>query len=81
MPRLRSLRPKRPVNHLAALLREHKRASGMTSEDLGRQLGCSADHVRHQIGRPADAWTVGQIKRYCDAIGIPYEEAFAAAAK
>ncbi len=68
-------------NALAALLRGYKMASGLTSEQIGEALGITADHVRHQIGKPADQWNIGMLKRYCDILGVPYAEAMEAAAK
>lgn len=74
-------KPKPPVNHLAALLREYKRASGLTSEQLAEKLGCCDVNVRQQIGKPADQWKIGMLKKYCAAIGCPISEALEAAAK
>lgn len=76
-----AVKPKRGVNHLAMVLRGYKLASGLTSEDLGKRLGCTADNVRRQIGKPADQWNIGALLRYCDELSIPYEEALSAAAK
>ncbi|MBR1565875.1 MAG: hypothetical protein IJ649_03835, partial [Oscillospiraceae bacterium] len=62
MPRvtwLRAAKPKREVNRLAAVLRGYKLASGLTSEELGKRLNCTADNVRRQIGKPADQWNIG----------------------
>ena len=53
----------------------------MSAEEMGKRLGVTADNVRHQIGKPADQWNIGQLKRYCDVLGIPYGEALDAAAK
>lgn len=71
----------RPYNALAALLRGYKLAAGMSADEIGKRLGVTADNVRHQIGKPADQWNIGQLKRYCDVLGIPYGEALDAAAK
>ncbi len=79
MPKLR--KRTRKANALAALLRQHKLEAGLSSEEIGKRVGCTADNVRRQIGKPPERWTVGALKRYCDAIGIPYSEAFDAAAK
>ena len=80
MPKVKWIRQKK-VNHLAALLREYKRAAGMSSAEIAEKLGCTADNVRRQIGKPADKWTIGALKRYCEAIGIPLDDALEAAAK
>lgn len=71
----------KPYNALAAVLRGYKLASGLTAEQIGERLGVTGDHVKHQIAKPADRWNIGALKRFCDVIGCPYEEAFAAAAK
>ncbi len=71
----------KPYNALAATLRGYKLASGLTSEQIGKKLGVTAENVRHQIGKPANQWNIGALKKYCDVIGCPYEEALAAAAK
>lgn len=74
-------KPRKPVNHLAATLRGYKLASGLTSDEIGQRLGCSAQNVRHQMSKPAAQWQIGMLRKYCDAIGCPIEEALAAAAK
>jgi len=83
MPKVKWIGGKKPkpVNHLAGVLRAYKLASGKTSEQIGQELGVTGSHVRQHIGRPADAWNVGDLKRYCDVLGCPYDEALAAAAK
>ncbi len=74
-------KPKPKVNYLAAVLREYKRAAGLTSEKIADLLNVSPEHVRYMIGKPADKWNIGQLKEYCDVIGCPYAEALEAAAK
>lgn len=83
MPKVNLLRQKKtkPHNHLAACLRGYKLSSGLTSQDIADQLCVTADTVRHQIARPADQWRIGDLKRFCDVIGAPYDEALQAAAK
>lgn len=82
MPKIKWIgKPPPKINHLATLLRGYKLAAGMSSEELGTALGCTGDNVRHQLGKPADAWRIGELKRWCDALGVPYDEALAAAAK
>ena len=81
MPRLSWTPPRKPVNHLAAVLREYKRASGLTSDEIGAKLGCSGENVRCQIGKPAAAWNIGKLLQYCDVLGIPYDVALQAAAR
>lgn len=73
--------PKREVNYLAALMRQYKLDRKMTSAQMAEALYCKPESVRRQMGKPADMWRVGTILDYCDVLGIPYEDAFAAAAK
>jgi hypothetical protein len=81
MPRVRSLKPPKKPNYLAATLREYKRLSGLTSEDIAKELGCSPVNVRAQIGKSADLWTIGKLRKYCAIIGAPFEEVLRAAAR
>lgn len=74
-------KPRKPVNHLAATLREYRRASGLTSSEIAQRVGCSPENVRHQMAKPADQWQIGRLRQYCAIIGCPIEEALAAAAK
>ena len=81
MPKVRSLKPKPKPNYLAASLREYKRLAGMTSADIAAELGCTPDNVRGQIAKPADRWTIGQLRRYCEILGAPLAEVLAEAAR
>ena len=67
------------VNHLAAVFRAYRKSSGMSSEKIGEALGVTAENARYQMNKPGRYWNVGQLCRYCDVLGIPYEEAFRAA--
>lgn len=69
----------RKRNHLAELLRAYKQERKITSVVLGKTLGISPEAVRKQLTKPVDRWTIGQIKRYCDILSVPYEEAVLAA--
>lgn len=81
MPKVTWIPARKPkINYLAALLRGYKLTAGLTSEQIGKMLGCTADNVRRQIGKPANQWNIGMLKRYCDVLGVPYEEAMIAAA-
>lgn len=68
-------------NHLHALLREYMKLNGITSKELGKKLNQTPDNIRFWLNKPAKYWTVGRLKEYCDAIGIPYCEIFNAAFK
>ena len=77
MPKVSWNRPR--VNHLAALLKTYKQAEHMTYEQLGKLVGCSAQNCVQQIAKPADMWTIKQIKLYCSALDVPVEDAVLAA--
>ena len=51
------------------------------SDDVGKAFGCTGANVRTMLRRPAKKWKVGDIMTFCDAVGVPYEEAFDAATK
>ncbi len=69
------------VNHLAALFRTYRQARHMTSTQIAEAIGCTPQNARVQMNKPGKDWNVGMLLRYCDVLGIPYEEALAAAAK
>lgn len=68
-------------NYLEGLLKAYKRSRGLTSEQIAEKLNCSPATVRAQLANPAKSWKIGTLLRYCDVLGVPYEEAFEAAAK
>ena len=71
--------PKPKVNYLAALFHAYRLATKMTSADIGKAVGCSPQNARVQMNKPGPEWNIGQLMKYCDVLGIPYEEAFKAA--
>ena len=73
MPKVKWIRPK--VNHLEALLKTYKKERRMTCAQIGKLVGCSPQNVQKNLSKPADRWTIGQIKLYCDALGIDYRDA------
>lgn len=84
MPKVKWLGEKKkkpPYNHLAAVLRGYKLASGKSSADIGEELGVTGNRVQHMIAQSADAWNIGRLRRFCDAIGCPLREALEAAGK
>ena len=80
MPKVKWIRPVK-VNELAALFSAYRKARGMTSADIAAEIGCTAQNARVQMNKPGKEWNIGMLIRYCDALGIPYEEAFEAAIK
>lgn len=80
MPGVKWIRPPE-VNHLAALFRAYRKATGLTSREIGKAVGCSPENARHQMNKPGREWQVGMLLKYCDVLGIPYKDALEAAAK
>lgn len=83
MPKLTWMKqsPPKNVNHLAALLREYKRAQGITSAQMGAALGYVPETVRQQLRKPPESWKVMDLIRYCDLLQVPLDEAIEAIKK
>lgn len=79
MPKVKWIKPK--VNELAALFRAYRKARNMTSVQIADAIGCTPQNARVQMNKPGRDWNVGMLLRYCDVLGIPYEDALEAAAK
>ena len=79
MPKVTWMKPK--VNYLAALFSAYRKATGKTSTQIADEIGTTPSNARTQMSKPGKEWNIGQLLRYCDALGIPYDEAFAAATK
>lgn len=79
MPKVKWIKPK--VNELAALFRTYRAARHMTSTQIAEKIGCTPQNARVQMNKPGRDWNVGMLLRYCDVLGIPYDEALQAAAK
>lgn len=79
MPKVKWIKPK--VNELAALFRAYRKARNMTSVQIADKIGCTPQNARVQMNKPGKDWNIGQLMRYCDVLGIPYEDALEAAAK
>lgn len=81
MPKVTWFKAPVQVNHLAAVFRAYRKATGKTSAQIGKELGCTAENARLQMNKPGKDWNIGMLMKYCDVLGIPYEEALQAAAK
>ena len=79
MPKVKWIKPK--VNELAALFRTYRTTRHMTSTQIAEKIGCTPQNARVQMNKPGRDWNVGMLLRYCDVLGIPYDEALQAAAK
>lgn len=69
------------VNYLQGLFAAYRLANGLTSEEVGKRLGCSGEYVRYQWRKKPDDWNLGALRRMCAAMGIPFAEALDAARK
>ena len=79
MPKVTWMKPK--VNELAALFSTYRKARRITSVQIAEEIGCTPQNARVQMNKPGKDWNIGMLLRYCDVLGIPYEEALSAAAK
>lgn len=79
MPKVTWIKPK--VNELAALFSTYRKDRQITSVQIAEKIGCTPQNCRVQMSKPGKDWNIGMLLRYCDAIGIPYDEALSAAAK
>ena len=78
MPKVSWARPK--VNYLSAMLKTYQKERRMTADQIGRLVGgVKGEAVRKQLAKPADMWRIRDLMLYCDALGIPYEDAVLAA--
>ena len=63
--------------------RQHNAAEllslGHSCSEIAEIVGCSPGNARYQMNKPGTEWNIGQLMKYCDALGIPYEEALKAA--
>ena len=48
---------------------------------IGEALGMTPAAVRQQLRRPSDSWRIGTLRRYCEVLQCPLEEALKEAAK
>lgn len=62
-----------PPNLAKDLIDRHWKASKISSEELGRRVGLTAESARSKKCR--GVWTVDEFRDWCDALGIddPYE--------
>ena len=80
MPKVKWCKVPPKVNYLAALFKAYKKANKISTAAMAEKLGCSQQNVAQQISRDTDLWTIGQLKKYSAAAGVPLEEAVRAAA-
>lgn len=67
-------------NYVNELMRRYMKAQKMTSSDVGAALSITGGAVRYTLNKPATAWSIGELQRYCKALNIPLADALKAAA-
>lgn len=75
MPPIKWIKPPKnvpPPNMVRDLFNRYQKAQGMTSADLGRQLGMSPEAVRSKKSR--GTWTTDDVRDWCHALGITSAE-------
>ena len=77
MPKVSWNRPK--PNYVKSLLTVYRKEAHMTYETLGKLVGCSAQNAKQNVNKPADMWRIRDLKRYCEALDVPIEDAVLAA--
>lgn len=70
-----------PPNYLSELLKRHKKAIGVSSEEMARELCVCSKTVNNRLNQKPEEWSVGDIKRYCEILGIPFADAMDAATR
>lgn len=63
---------KRPrINTIEMIVHGYMKARNLNAEDVGNRLGITGSGFRKMVNRPAGSWSVTDIQRVCDAVGIP----------
>lgn len=68
-----------PPNYIKELMQRYMKAQKLSTDFIGCKLGVSGAAVRHMINRPASAWTIDELRKYCNVLNIPLEDALKAA--
>lgn len=70
-----------PPNYVAELMKRYMRAQKLTAADVGDKLGITGAAVSHALSRPASAWSIKELQKYCIALYIPLTDALRAVQK
>lgn len=81
MPKLTWMKKKPEIKYLSALFTAYRQATGITSDQIGAQLGCTGDNVRAMLRRPGKMWRIGELFRFCEILNVPISEAIEAVTK
>ena len=67
--------PLPPPDMLRDLFNRAQKARGLTAPELGGLLNTSGGYVRQKKHKGTDAFTVADVRAWCEALGItdPYE--------
>ena len=68
-----------PPNYVGELMRRYMRAQKLTAADVGCKLGVTGAAVSHMLNRPAAAWNLDELRKYCAVLNIPLADALKAA--
>ncbi len=60
-----------PCNPVSETVWRYARFYHLTTDDIGKALGCSGSNVRYMLKRPLDCWRMDEIKRYCEVVNCP----------
>lgn len=71
-------KPKRPrPNYWRELVKAEYKARGWTSAELAQAVGENESTTRGRINKQPSMWKISDIYKYCDALNIDRDEAFA----
>lgn len=64
-----------PPNYLSELLKRYKKAQKISDEQIASQTGTCRKTVSTRINQKPDDWNIGDLKRYCAVLNVPFGEA------
>lgn len=68
---------KRPsINSVVMLVQAYMRAGELTADDVGRTMGLTGSGFRSMLARPMDSWTLGEIRKTCNAVNCPLSDVY-----
>lgn len=67
-----------PPNYLSEMLKRYKKAKRINDAEIAARVKTSRNTVNAYINQPPEKWNIGDLKRYCDVLGAPIDEALKA---
>lgn len=67
-----------PPNYLSELLKRYKKAQTITDDQLAEKFRTCRKTVNSRLNQNADDWNIGELRRYCEALNVPFSDAMAA---